>query len=107
MSEHEPARKIRRADPNDIAYRIQEMLNKANSLNLADEELDVLQKALQEITDMRQRIGDASILLADWDGYYDPIKQKGNSKELASVIEDAFTILQGRSWRSVEPQNEA
>lgn len=54
----------------------------------------------ERIGDLEKRIGDASMLLVDWDGYYDPETKKGNVEELAKLIEDAFRILQnGRSWR--------
>lgn len=62
----------------------------------AAEEIDRLE---DRVHDLEKRIGDASILLADWDGYYDPEKKSGNAKELASLIEDAYKILQGKSWR--------
>lgn len=50
--------------------------------------------------DLEERIKNASLLMVDWDGYYDPETKKGNVEELAKLIEDAFRILQnGRSWR--------
>jgi hypothetical protein len=58
------------------------------------------QKLRERIRDLELRIGDASMLLADWDGYYNPEKQTGNTVELARLIEDAYTILQGKSWRN-------
>lgn len=57
------------------------------------------EELMARIRDLEKRIGDASILLADWDGFYNPDTEKGNAKELALLIEEAFTILQGRSWR--------
>ena len=54
------------------------------------------------VHDLEQRIQNASFLLCDWDGYYDPETRKGNTVELAKLVEDAFRILQGRSWRSTE-----
>jgi hypothetical protein len=56
------------------------------------------------VRDLERRILDASLMLADWDGYYNPDTKKGNVEELASLIEDAYTALQGRSWRL--PENE-
>lgn len=50
--------------------------------------------------DLERRIGDASILLYDYDGYYDPKTKKGNAEALASLIDDAFTILQGSHWKA-------
>jgi hypothetical protein len=51
---------------------------------------------------MEQSIGNASMLLADWDGYYNPQTKRGNAEELAKLIEEAYTVLQGRSWRDQE-----
>lgn len=54
---------------------------------------------------LENRIGDASIMLADWDGYYNPDTKQGNVEELASLIEDAYCTLQGKSWRDEEPDS--
>ena len=66
-------------------------------------EIDRLTKekddAIQSIKSLEERIGNASILIADWDGYYDADNQTGNAIELAKLIEEAFVILQGKSWR--------
>jgi hypothetical protein len=48
---------------------------------------------------LEERIYNASILLADWDGYYNPKNKKGNAEELAKLIEEAYIILQGKSWK--------
>jgi hypothetical protein len=84
----------------EITNRIQKLIDDKESCDAGSRE--VLRDAMHEINDLRRRIGDASIMLADWDGYYNPEKQKGNIVELANLIEDAFTALQGRSWRSEE-----
>lgn len=52
-----------------------------------------------EILFLEKRIGDASMLIADWDGYYNPDTKSGNTERLAMLIEDCFKILQGKSWR--------
>jgi hypothetical protein len=57
---------------------------------------DILKEKVKEL---EGKIGNASILLADWDGYYNPENQSGNAKELASLIEEAYVSLQGKSWR--------
>jgi hypothetical protein len=62
-------------------------------------ERDEVQRELNALT---KRIGDASILLCDWDGYYNPETGKGNVEELAKLIEEGYTTLQGRSWRDPE-----
>ena len=68
-----------------------------------------LQEKVQQlettIKDLEKRIGNASILLADYDGYYDPQTKTGNARELASLIDDAFIILQNSHWtkKRIEP----
>ena len=68
-----------------------------------------LQEKVQQlettIKDLENRIGNASILLADYDGYYDPQTKTGNARELASLIDDAFIILQNSHWtkKRIEP----
>lgn len=58
----------------------------------------------ERIKDLENRIKDASILMVDWDGYYNPETKQGNAVELAKLIEDAFRNLQnGKSWRD-KPQ---
>lgn len=56
---------------------------------------------------LENRIGDASMLLADWDGHYDPETKKGNAEGLANLVEEAFVILQGRSWRDERKEEDA
>jgi hypothetical protein len=58
------------------------------------------QKLRERVRDLELRIGDASMLLADWDGYYNPETRTGNTVELARLVEDAYKILQGKSWRN-------
>jgi len=58
------------------------------------------QKLRERIRDLELRIGDASMLLADWNGYYNPETRTGNTVELAKLIEDGYKILQGKSWRN-------
>jgi hypothetical protein len=55
-----------------------------------------------QIMVLEQRIGNVSMLLADWDGYYNPQTKRGNAEELAKLIEEAYILLQGRSWRGQE-----
>jgi hypothetical protein len=59
----------------------------------------------EQVRVLEHRIGVASILLADWDGYYNPDTKRGNAEELASLIEDAYRILQNKSWRDEEPDS--
>lgn len=48
------------------------------------------------IEDLHRRIASASFLLYDHDGY------EGNAKELARLVEEAFIVLQGRSWKEMK-----
>lgn len=70
------------------------------------ERLEKRNAALSEqIDDLHRRIGNASILLSDWDGYYNPTTKKGNAEELARLVEEGFMALQGRSWRKTEQED--
>lgn len=60
---------------------------------------DAIAGIASERDDLLNRLKDASILLYDWDGYYDPETGKGDARMLAEIIEEAYTILQGESWR--------
>ena len=53
----------------------------------------------ETIKDLETRILNASMLLMDWDGYFNPVSGQGNVKELARLIEDAYIALQNKSWR--------
>jgi len=55
--------------------------------------------------ELEQRMGHASVLLFDYDGYYCPKSKKGDAEKLASLIDDAFYSLQGFHWdRKVNAQ---
>lgn len=58
-----------------------------------------VQRLARHGEDQNRRIGDASFTLYDWDGFYNPETQQGDLVKLAELVEDAFTTLQGRSWR--------
>jgi len=58
-----------------------------------------IQRLRDENANLTQRIQDASILLWDWDGYWNPDTGTGNARELAGLIESAYTLLQNESWR--------
>jgi hypothetical protein len=80
---------------------------------LRDDCYECQQEAADEIVRLRERvrflenrIGDASVMLADWDGYYNPTTKRGNAEELASLIEDAYCTLQGKSWREIDTDSD-
>jgi hypothetical protein len=66
---------------------------------------DEIARLRERVRDLEQRHLDASFLIADWDGYYNPKTKTGNVEELASLIEDAYRILQNKSWRDIEPDS--
>jgi hypothetical protein len=60
-----------------------------------------------KIKNLEKKIGDACILLWDYDGYYNPLTKQGNATELAKLIDSAFCILQGKHWNDLpEPMPE-
>jgi hypothetical protein len=65
-------------------------------------EIDRLTKerdeARLEVRALQKKIGDTSTMLYDWDGYYNPHSQSGNIVEMAKLVEEAYSALQGRSW---------
>lgn len=56
-------------------------------------------KSHETEADLLERIRNASMILMDWDGYYDPKTHTGSVQGLADVIEDAYKAMQGESWR--------
>jgi hypothetical protein len=81
----------------------------ANDGDFDPAQIQRLHDAADEIDLLEKRIGDASILMADWDGYYNPETKQGNAVELANLIYESFTILQGRGWddkAEADAQNE-
>lgn len=65
-----------------------------------DDALYRLSLAEKDRDEYLDRIKDASLLLYDWDGYYDPETGKGDTIRLAELVEQAYKILQGESWRA-------
>ena len=66
---------------------------------LLSDSADEIERLRAELKESNDRIAAASILLYDWDGYYDAIKKKGNTIELANLVEDVYKELQGKYWR--------
>jgi hypothetical protein len=54
----------------------------------------------KECDELRQRIFDASVLMWDFDGYYDPNTKRGDIEGLAEIIQSAYMILQGQMWEN-------
>ena len=67
---------------------------------------DEIERLHERMRFLENRIGDASVMLADWDGYYNPTTKRGNAEELASLIEDAYCTLQGKSWREIDTDSD-
>jgi len=74
-----------------------------NVCTMAADEIERLRK---ERDDLLERIKGASIVLFDWDGYYDPKTSKGNAPMLAEIVEEAYALLQGASWRKPNGVNQ-
>ena len=51
---------------------------------------------LRERDEARRKISDASAIMCDWDGFFDPKTQSGNTVELAKLIEEAYRILNSK-----------
>lgn len=77
-------------------------MNKPDN-NMPVEEATEIVRLRERVADLENRIKTASILMVDWDGYYDPETKKGNAVQLAILIEDSFRALQGKSWRDRVP----
>ena len=73
--------------------------------DLTWEAADEIERLRERVRDLQRRIGDASFMIADWDGYYDPETKKGNVEGLANLIEDAYRVLQNKSWRDIDPDS--
>ena len=78
----------------------------ADMVYIARRLLDEIERLRERVRFLENRIGDASVMLADWDGYYNPTTKRGNAEELASLIEDAYCTLQGKSWREIDTDSD-
>ncbi len=89
-----------------LRLRIEELKNGFEGSCMACEPVGEMNKKLREERDdarlevraLQKKIGDTSIMLYDWDGYYNPHSQSGNIVEMAKLVEEAYSALQGRSW---------
>jgi len=86
----------------DIVMRLRNYY--ATTFDLSTKAADEIERLRERVRDLEKRHLDASFLLADWDGYYNPDAKQGNVEELASLIEDAYRILQNKSWRDADGQ---
>lgn len=77
-----------------VANRIYELeAHVANRIR----ELEAQVNRLKEERDAaRRKISDASAIMCDWDGFFDPKTQSGNTVELAKLIEEAYRILNSK-----------
>jgi len=69
---------------------------------LCDLVAEARDEARLEVRALQKKIGDTSTMLYDWDGYYNPHSQSGNIVEMAKLVEEAYSTLQGRSWDCYE-----
>lgn len=89
-------------------YDLEDNINAYMSkINKNDKELENIFKHIQFLIsnhrDYRARMENASFLIYDWDGYYDPEAQTGNAKELALLLYDTYKIIQGKGWLHSDP----
>jgi PleD family two-component response regulator len=63
-----------------------------------DAAIRTIRRLREERDAARRKISDASAIMCDWDGFFDPNTQEGNIVELAILIEESYRILNGRSW---------
>ena len=77
-----------------------------NFVQQLNDAADEIERLRERVRFLENRIGDASVMLADWDGYYNPTTKRGNAEELASLIEDAYCTLQGKSWREIDTDSD-
>jgi hypothetical protein len=83
----------------DIVARLRDIEGGYSFRAICREAADEIERLRAELKESNDRIAAASILLYDWDGYYDAIKKKGNTVELANLVEDVYKELQGKYWR--------
>jgi hypothetical protein len=87
----------------DEIERMRELLGNTEQLRVErSDEIERLRRerdeARLEVRALQKKIGDTSTMLYDWDGYYNPHSQSGNIVEMAKLVEEAYSTLQGRSW---------
>jgi len=68
--------------------------------NPLDKRLGDIELVREYIESLHGRIVNASFTLMDWDGYYNPKTKRGSVQGLSEIVEEAYTSLQGKSWRS-------
>lgn len=69
-------------------------------LTSVDKRLRDIKTVRDYIESLHGRIVNASFTLMDWDGYYNPKTKRGSVQGLSEIVEEAYTSLQGKSWRS-------
>jgi hypothetical protein len=89
----------------EAANEIRDLREAVNDLTAWSEGVEADNDTLRkEIARLQNKIANASILLADWDGYWNPVTKTGCTEELARLIEEAYRSLQnGKSWHNTNP----
>jgi capsule polysaccharide export protein KpsE/RkpR len=81
----------------DIVTRLRAVLHNDRGVELMNREAaDEIERLTDEVSDLKKRISDASAIMCDWDGFFDPKTQSGNTVELAKLIEEAYRILNSK-----------
>lgn len=56
---------------------------------------------------LRESAANALVLLWDYDGYYCPVKGRGDATALAGLIDEAYCIMNGKHWTEPKPEGMA
>ena len=74
-------------------------------MNPEIEDLRTRLAALQrEHEALKETVWNACVLLWDYDGYYNTETHKGDPHGLASIIDSAYRILNGKHWTEPKPE---
>jgi hypothetical protein len=77
-------------------------------MNPETEDLRERLTALQrEHEDLKETVWNACALLWDYDGYYNTETRKGDPHGLASIIDEAYRLLNGKHWTEPKPDGVA
>lgn len=97
-----PLHNLSNSDLVEAANEIRDLREAVNDLTAWAEGVEADNDTLRkEIARLQNKIANASILLADWDGYWNPVTKTGCTEELARLIEEAYRSLQnGKSWNN-------
>ena len=88
---HELEKRVRELEADDAVAERHLFHLRAKASDLADR----LKEVEAERKKLGRRVASAHIVLYDYDGFYNPDTKQGNIEQLASLIDDAISILSG------------